>query len=46
MEVPDNNDTKQQQTITCLTQTHIVTCLTNTVYYNGKKQLSFSVVTW
>ncbi len=27
MEVPNNNDTKQQLTITCLTQVHIVTCL-------------------
>ncbi len=25
MEVPNNNDTKQQPTITCLTPTHIAT---------------------
>ena len=27
MEVPNNNDTKQQSTLTCLTQAHIVTYL-------------------
>ncbi len=44
MEVPNNKDTKQQPTITCLTRTHIVTCLC-TLNYGVKQQLTTMFLT-